>query len=125
MSIILSVKLEFCRWTPLEKCLGCVDELSLAVRYRGWARHIGETVRHREHGVLQHDWLPRPLFVAFGFLVLPTRHNVDVVDRFGRGVEDVHLFGCLGDGHTLVVDQVDDLPSLVVADDDVLFAHLE
>ena len=69
--------------------------------------------------------LPRPLFVAFGFFVLPAGDNVDVVDRFGRGVEDIHLFGCLGDGHTLVVDQVDDLPSLVVADDDVLLTHLE
>ena len=60
-----------------------------------------------------------------GLLADPVVAKVDLVDGLSGGVVDSCVRSCFGYVHTLLVDQVDKLPPLVVWNWLVFFSHVK
>ena len=78
-------------------------------------------------GTLQGDGDILDLVFSFtpGLLADPVVAKVNLVDGLSCGVVDSCMRGCFGYVHTLLVDQVDKLPPLVVWNWLVFFSHMK
>ena len=63
--------------------------------------------------------------VSIRFLTDAVRLDEDLVDRFGCWIVDLGDLCGFGDVHALLVDEIDQLLSLLVGDWFVFFSHLE